>query len=426
VSTTADRQFESSSSDAAQLAAWAASGAMWLTGRRNEPPLGPPRGLGPKLGGISGSITRSAAALGSAITLDPLALLGERAAIAGLGRQGAISCGGSTRLLRAGSRWIAVSLARPDDVDLVDAWLERVLSRGDIWDEIAVALVERDAGELVERATLLGLPVAALPRQLAPASIQPQWAGLPVFASPIPGTPPAPRRLRGVRVIDLGSLWAGPLCGAVLAEAGAEVIKVESTARPDGARAGPTGFFDLLNGAKGSVALDLGSSAGVSALRSLIERADVVIEASRPRALEQLGLDAASMVSTGRTRVWVSITGYGRRADVRQRVAFGDDAAVAGGLVAWNHVGPCFCADAVADPATGLVAAAAALVALLQGGRWLLDVPMAGVAAHLAGPTIAADLSTVACPPVARQPPGPAPRLGAHTAGLVGELDTSP
>jgi hypothetical protein len=103
-------------------------------------------------------------------------------------------------------------------------------------------------------------------------------------------------------------------------------------------------------------------------------------------------------------------------------VAFGDDAAVAGGLVVWDHHGPCFCADAVADPTTGLVAAAAALAALGRGGRWLLDVAMAGVAAHLAGPTISADPAVVARLPTARLAPRPAPQLGAHTAEVLGEL----
>ena len=63
------------------------------------------------------------------------------------------------------------------------------------------------------------------------------------------------------------------------------------------------------------------------------------------------------------------------------RVAFGDDAAAAGGLVVWDGEGPCFCGDAVADPLSGMAAAAAALAALEQGGRWVLDVSMADVAA---------------------------------------------
>ena len=67
----------------------------------------------------------------------------------------------------------------------------------------------------------------------------------------------------------------------------------------------------------------------------------------------------------------------------------GDDAAVAGGLVIWDDDGPCFCADAIADPLTGLTAAASALDALDGDRAVLLDVAMARVAAAYAGPTIA-------------------------------------
>ena len=86
--------------------------------------------------------------------------------------------------------------------------------------------------------------------------------------------------------------------------------------------------------------------------------------------------------------MWISITGYGRSDAAGERVGFGDDAAVAGGLVVWDAEGPCFCADAVADPTTGLVAAAAALRGLAAGGRWLVDVALRDVAAELAGPTL--------------------------------------
>ena len=87
----------------------------------------------------------------------------------------------------------------------------------------------------------------------------------------------------------------------------------------------------------------------------------------------------------------MSITGHGRTGAGRDRVAFGDDAAVAGALVVADEAGPCFCADAAADPAAGVAAAAACLDALAVGGRWVLDVAMADVAASLAGPTLVAD-----------------------------------
>ncbi len=114
--------------------------------------------------------------------------------------------------------------------------------------------------------------------------------------------------------------------------------------------------------------------------------ADVVITGSRPRALEQLGLALDDRVGRGRPRVWLSITGYGRSGPSGQRVAFGDDAAVAGGLVARDDLGPCFCADAIADPLCGLASAVAVLDALEAGGTWVLDASMADIAGGLAGP----------------------------------------
>ena len=69
-------------------------------------------------------------------------------------------------------------------------------------------------------------------------------------------------------------------------------------------------------------------------------------------------------------------------------MGFGDVAAAAGGLVAGDAQGPCFLADAVADPLTGLVTAAAVLEALGAGGRWLIDAAMAPMAAAVAGPLI--------------------------------------
>jgi crotonobetainyl-CoA:carnitine CoA-transferase CaiB-like acyl-CoA transferase len=193
------------------------------------------------------------------------------------------------------------------------------------------------------------------------------------------------------------------------------VIKVESLGRPDGARRGPSEFFDLLNADKRSVALDLARPAGVATLGGLLQAADVVIEASRPRALEQFGLVAEQLVRDGGPQVWLSITGHGRANGVAHRVAFGDDAAVAGGLVSDEEGQPRFCGDAIADPLSGLTAAGACLDALSAGGRWLLDVSMAAVAADLCGPTIPVVDALEVAPPRARPIRAPARPLGADT-----------
>lgn len=396
-----------------EVTAWAASGAMALTGRPDGPPVGPPAGLVASVGELWGRFLDGVTRLGgSPVVLDPLALLGERAAIAGLVRGGQVSCGGATRLLRATDGWLAVTLARDDDWALLPAWLGLDEAVG--WDEIAHAVAAWSAAVTVERGALLGLAVALLPT--TPSGVA------AVSRTPAAGEAVEPRPLTDVVVVDLSSLWAGPLCGSLLADAGATVLKVESTSRPDGARLGPPAFFDLLNAGKRSVAVDLATSTGVTVLRQLIDQADVVIESSRPRALEQLGIDAPAFLTAGRTSAWVSITGHGRTGAGRNRVAFGDDAAVAGGLVCWSESQPCFCADAVADPLAGLTAATAVVEALAERGRWLLDVSMAGVAAEPAGPTLPVDAGVTVAPPRARPARGRGPRLGEHNGTVLPAL----
>ncbi len=186
-------------------------------------------------------------------------------------------------------------------------------------------------------------------------------------------------------MVDLSALWAGPLIGAVLVRAGAGVIKVESTTRPDTAREGSPGHFATLDHGKEQAALDVTTPGGRARLHRLVAGADVVITSARPRALEQLGLDPAATLRVDRPRVWVMVTGYGTDPGSADRVAFGDDAAAAGGLVVWDEQGPCFCADAVADPVTGLAAAASVLHALADGGEHLLVTSMADVAGSLVG-----------------------------------------
>jgi crotonobetainyl-CoA:carnitine CoA-transferase CaiB-like acyl-CoA transferase len=186
-------------------------------------------------------------------------------------------------------------------------------------------------------------------------------------------------------VVDLSSLWAGPLAGSLLALAGARVIKVESLERPDGARRGSPDFFSLLNGAKQSVVLEFRSERGIAQLRAMLARADLVIESSRPRALAQLGISAERVVAETPGLTWLGISGYGRREPGARWVAFGDDAGIAAGLAGGGPDAPLFCGDAVADPLAGLHAAVAALASFRRGGGELVDVSLHDVAAHVLG-----------------------------------------
>mgnify|MGYP000350017947 CR=1 FL=1 len=175
-------------------------------------------------------------------------------------------------------------------------------------------------------------------------------AAAPVVpASPVvPDVELPPRPVAGLLVVDFSALWAGPLCAQLLGLAGARVVKVETPTRPDGARRGHPGFYDLLHAGHRSVALDPDEPSGRRALRALVERAGIVIEASRPRALARFGLDADAAVAAGTT--WISITAAGRASE---RVGFGDDVAAGAGLVAREPGGvPLFAGDAIADPLT--------------------------------------------------------------------------
>ncbi|MDQ1384477.1 MAG: hypothetical protein QOG65_1856 [Actinomycetota bacterium] len=386
---------------------------MSLTGDREGPPLSPGWSIATFMAGMAEDL----AALGGP-RVDGAALLGERAAIARLSRRGGISPGGSCRLVRADDAWLAVNLARPDDVVLANAWLEDAgLEADDPWARLAKAVASAPAIPLVERAARLGLAVS----RVGEAEELVSWS--PPDEIPTLETRPL--------VVDLSSLWAGPLCAHLLGLAGARVVKVESLERPDGARRGPSAFFDLIHHGHESVALAFGAARGRDALRALVSAADVVIEASRPRALEQLGIDAHEQVERG--AVWVSITAYGREA-APSRVGFGDDIGIAAGLHAGTPDAPLFCADAVADPVAGLWAARATLGAVGAGRGIMLDVPMAAVSrlarageravergAQLHEGRWFVDDIPVA-PPRARPFHGRAAAHGAHTAQVMGEI----
>lgn len=369
-----------------------ASRLSLLTGRPDGPPLDLPPGLLPGLSRLADSIAQHSMTVGRPVVVDPVAVVCERAGLVGLTRQGDVSCGGAGRLLPVADGWVAVSLPRPEDWELTAAWLERSAPfAGGQWEPVAAAVRDRGAVELVERAVLLGMAVAVVgerspDRGDESAADSPDPAGGTAgvtIRDAGPGGPSIPGR--PLTVVDLSALWAGPLAASLLLRAGAQVVKVESAARPDGARRGPPAFFGSLNGGKVPITLDLASEPGRQALADLVTRADVVVSSARPRALEQLGLQPADLVAGGGPGVWLAITGYGDGPGSADRVAFGDDAAAAGGLVARDEDGPCFCGDALADPATGLAAAAAVLGVLAAGRRAVVVASMADVAGGLAG-----------------------------------------
>lgn len=334
---------------------WARSGAMWLTGRPDGPPLVAP-------GRPASQAQRDLAEAGFVLPN----VLSQRAAFAGLRRSGPWSCGGSFRILPALDGWVGVSLARPSDIASIPALVQGADEDADPWSVLAAWLAGVEAAVAEERLMLLGMPGGAV----GTAATTDRGA--------VEVTVLGERRVaeRPV-VVDLTSLWAGPLCAHLLGRWGAHVIKVESAGRPDGLRRGSPQMFDHLHAGHDLVRLDFHRDREV--LAALIADADVVLEASRPRALRQLGIVAEEQVARGTT--WLSITARGRSSAA---VGFGDDVAAAAALVVRDGDDLLPAGDALADPLAGVRAAREAVRALAGTEARLIDVSMLHTAAEAA------------------------------------------
>lgn len=335
----------------------------------------------------------------SGAEVDAAMIIAGRAGLLGQRPRDRISAGGATHLMQSRDGWCALTLSRADDVDAVPAMLEVDTVGRDPWPALHRWVGERESAEVTGRGRLLGLPVAALGETRAePPRVHPFGAAT------------SARGPSGLLVADLSAMWAGPLCGLLLARAGATVVKVESTSRPDGARSGPPEFFDWMNGEKLSYSFDFDDPSG---LRNLLAAADVVIESSRPAALARRGLGPTD-VKPRDGRVWVRITGHGADEERGNWVAFGDDAAVSGGLVCGSDAAPVFCGDAIADPLTGLEAAVAVAQSLRGGGGELIELSMSAVAAGYSEPPRADETYCSAIPPPSKS----ASALGADNAAV--------
>ncbi len=372
---------------------WAGSGLAWLTGLSDGPLDHSRSAVLTRADGVAAELTHL---LG--VPVDTATTLTGRAALLGLHRRGRVSAGGATHLMPTRDGWWALTLSRADDIAAVAALVEADSVPEDPWPAIAQWGAGCHSDDVLDRATLLDLPTARL-GETTPVA--------PTVRAE--GRRTAPRSPAGLLVADLSSMWAGPLCGQLLATAGATVVKVESPSRPDGTRSGDAAFFDWMNHGKLSYAVDFDTDS----LRALLAVADVVIEGSRPGVLQRRGLSPEALPGPN-GRVWLRITGHGPGS---QRVAFGDDAAVAGGLVGTSANGPVFCGDAIADPLTGLEAALVVAHSLQRGGGETIDVAMAAVAATYAAlPTESPASPMPAGQPQPPPPSPPASALGADNA----------
>ena len=191
--------------------------------------------------------------------------------------------------------------------------------------------------------------------------------------------------LEGVRVLELARVLAGPWCGQLLADLGADVVKVERSGTGDETRAwGPpfvtgadgarvsSGYFQSTNRGKRSVALDFETAEGRDTVRGLAGRADVLIENFKVGGLGRYGLDYASLSALNPRLVYCSVTGFGQSGPYAHRAGY--DFLVQGMSGAMALTGepagePMKSAVAYADVFTGLYASNAILAALHARAR---------------------------------------------------------
>jgi len=190
-------------------------------------------------------------------------------------------------------------------------------------------------------------------------------------------TTTGPRALEGVRVLDLSRVLAGPFCAMVLADLGADVIKVESAAGDDSRRFGPfvngdSAYYRLFNRSKKGVTLDFKDPADAERLMELVRRSDVVIENFRPGVLERLGLSIERMLEANPRLVAVSISGFGQEGPLRNAPAYDLVAQAMSGIMSvtgWPDGQPTRTGVSLGDLVPGLYGAVAALGALQERER---------------------------------------------------------
>ncbi|WP_375788675.1 CaiB/BaiF CoA transferase family protein [Bradyrhizobium sp. Pha-3] len=190
--------------------------------------------------------------------------------------------------------------------------------------------------------------------------------------------------LAGLRVLEFAQIAAGPFTGCLLADLGADVVKVERPDGGDGMRGWPplhqgdsdatpfSGNFTSVNRNKRSIALDIKSEADVQRLYALIESADVFIENFRPGVLVRAGLGYEEVKSRNPRLVYCSITGYGQTGPYAQKGAFDVTVQAMSGMMSVTGEpggSPVKCGVPVGDFATGLYAAFVILAAVMRARR---------------------------------------------------------
>lgn len=185
--------------------------------------------------------------------------------------------------------------------------------------------------------------------------------------------------LCGIRVLELAQIMAGPTCGMMLADMGADVIKVEKIPEGDDSRGyreprvnGVSAPFLVLNRNKRGLALDLKNPAGVEVLKRLVSQADVLTENYRKGTMEKLGVGYESLKKINPRLIYAAVSGYGRSGPLADRPGFDLIAQGFSGLMSiTGHPGgpPAKTGNSVADINAGILACVGILAALIHRGK---------------------------------------------------------
>ena len=185
--------------------------------------------------------------------------------------------------------------------------------------------------------------------------------------------------LDGIRILDLTSIYSGPIAASILGDQGADVVKVES---PDGdfmrhpgmlQRNGVGGAFAMMNRNKRSVVVDLRQDEGVAVFKRLVEGADVVMENYRPGVMERLGIDYATLAAINPRLVFASINGVGHSGPYASRRVYDAIIQSVSGIGSLQsdpeHERPILINSLICDKITSMTAAQAIASALLARER---------------------------------------------------------
>lgn len=258
-----------------------------------------------------------------------------------------------------GAGWVCADLGGEGDAEAFERLLA-VLGPG-----------PHDPEDVAHRAQEWRLPVT--PYRASPRRAR--CPGLPVVDQARP--------LASTRVVDLSSMWAGPLATHLLAAAGAVVDTVEAACRPDGLRGTPD-MFEVLAAGKRRHDLDLRQDEARRSFLDLVADADVVVESFSPRVLPNLGLDLPTLLAVNPDVLLVSMPAFAPASPERDWVAYGTGVHAASGLGVGDDGRAWAPAVTYPDPLGGLAAFAAVCTALAMGlrGRHLV-VPLEAALAGL-------------------------------------------